>query len=50
MKSTIFLSIITIFLGTTFSMAEEVVSTQSEVVEEDSWFGDSYEEDGCYCN
>ena len=41
-----------VFLGTTtFAMAEATASTQAPVVdEEDTWFGDSYEEDGCFCN
>ena len=36
---------------TTFTMAEESAPTQAPIVdEEDTWFGDAYEEDGCYCN
>ena len=36
---------------TTFSMADSATTTSAPiVVEEDTWFGDSYEEDGCYCN
>lgn len=41
-----------VLLGTTFAMATTTAPTQSPIVveEEDTWFGDSYEEDGCYCN
>jgi hypothetical protein len=41
-----------VLMGTTFAMATATTPTQSTIVveEEDTWFGDSYEEDGCYCN
>ncbi len=46
------LNIMIVLLGTTtYSMAESSVPIEaSTVVEEDTWFGDAYEEDGCYCN
>jgi len=36
---------------TTFTMAETAENTETVIIEtEDTWFGDAYEEDGCYCN
>ena len=37
---------------TTFTMAETAQNNETVMVEEteDTWFGDAYEEDGCYCN
>jgi ABC-type transporter MlaC component len=37
---------------TTFTMATAVQNNETVMVQEteDTWFGDAYEEDGCYCN
>jgi hypothetical protein len=38
---------------TTFSIANEmnvVLPVVEQIEENDTWFGDAYEEDGCYCN
>jgi len=48
----ILIAMIAVGFMTTCSMAEvKVVSPiVVETEENDTWFGDAYEEDGCYCN
>ena len=53
MKLTNLLLAMFLVLGmTTFTMAETVQNNETIMVEETegTWFGDAYEEDGCYCN
>ena len=49
----ILFALVAVACMTTFSIANEVEVTNPVVVEteeNDTWFGDAYEEDGCYCN
>jgi len=49
----ILIALMAVGFMSTFAVANEVKVITPEAVEteeNDTWFGDSYEEDGCYCN